>query len=96
MNNDDDDVSFLDVKPEDIVAMPPQEKVWATIGDDLKLQYIDWSMINLMALQFDELHKQGLEKSESHVICKLMTLVRDVVQEETAAKIRAEYEHGGR
>jgi hypothetical protein len=53
-------------------------------------------MINLMAFQFDELHKQGLEKSESHVICKLMTLVRDVVQEETAAKVRAEYENVSR
>jgi hypothetical protein len=94
--NTDDDVSFLDVKPEDMVAIPPQEKVWATIGDDLKLQYIDWAMINLMAFQFDELHKQGLEKSESHVICKLMTLVRDVVQEETAAKVRAEYENVSR
>ena len=51
--NEDDDVSYLDAKPEDLVAMPAQQKVWATIGDNLELEYIDWDMINELAKQFD-------------------------------------------
>ena len=75
--NEDDDISYLDAKPEDLVAMPAQQRVWATISDDLELEYIDWDMINELAKQFDVLHKANQEKTESHVICKLLTLVRD-------------------
>ena len=80
--NEDDDVSYLDAKPEDSVAMPAQQKVWATIGDNLELEYIDWEMINELARQFDVLHKESKEKTESHVICKLLTLVRDQTRKE--------------
>jgi len=82
MTEDDDDVSFLDVKPEDLVPVPPHEKVWAQIDDECQLAFIDWAMINLLAAQFDELHKQGQEKTESHVICKLLTLVREKTRKE--------------
>lgn len=95
-NTEDDDVSFLDVRKEDMVPMPPQEKVWATIGDNLQLEYIDWAVISGMAAQFDELHKANQEKSETHVMCKLIVLVRDAVAAETEAKIRAEYADGNR
>ena len=78
----DDDVSYLDVKPEDMVPIPPQEKVWAQIGDDLELAYIDWNMIEEFARQFDEIHKAGGEKTQSHVICKLLTLVRKEARKE--------------
>ena len=44
VNSEDDDVSYLDVKPEDMVPIPPQEKVWATICDNLELEYIDREM----------------------------------------------------
>ena len=81
-NTNDDDVSYLDVKKEDLVPMPPQEKVWATIGDNLKLEYIDWTLIEQLADQFDQIHKAGGEKSQSHVICKLLTLVRDETRKE--------------
>jgi hypothetical protein len=47
----DDDVSYLDVKPENMIPIPPQEKVWATIGDNLELEYIDWDMIENLAHQ---------------------------------------------
>ena len=86
----DDDISYLDVRKEDLVPIPPQEKIWAQIGEDLQLEYIDWNMINGRASQFDDLHKKGEEKSESHVICKLLTLVRDAVAEETEAKVKAQ------
>ena len=80
--NEDDDISYLDTKPEDMIAMPAQQKVWATIGDNLELDYIDWDMINELAKQFDLLHKEGQEKTESHVICKLLTLVREQTKKE--------------
>lgn len=86
----DDDVSYLEVKKEDMVPIPPQEKVWAQIDDNCNLGYVDWAMINALAAQFDEFHKAGMEKSESHVICKLLALVRDAVAEETEAKVRAQ------
>ena len=53
--NEDDDISYLDAKPEDLVAMPAQQRVWATISDDLELEYIDWDMIN-------ELEKELLDE----------------------------------
>ena len=80
--NEDDDISYLDAKPEDLVAMPAQQRVWATISDDLELEYIDWDMINELAKQFDVLHKANQEKTESHVICKLLTLVREQTRKE--------------
>lgn len=83
-NTNDDDVSYLDVKPEDMVPIPPQERVWAKIGDDLKLEYIDWKIIDELAKQFDEIHKAGGEKSQSQVICKLLVLVRDKTRSECA------------
>lgn len=78
----DDDVSYLEVKPEDMVPMPPQEKVWAQIGDDLKLAFIDWDMIEDMARQFDQLQKEGKDKSQSQVISKLLVLVREQTRKE--------------
>jgi hypothetical protein len=77
MTLNDDDVSYLDIKPEHVVQIPSQEKVWAQIGDDLKLAHIDWDIITAMANEFDENHRQGKPKSQSQVMSKLLVLVRD-------------------
>lgn len=88
---DDDEVSYLDVQEKHKLAMPVgEETVWARIGDNLQLEYINWELINMFAAQFDELTKSGKDKTESHVMCKLITLVRDVVKEEALARFRAE------
>lgn len=87
-----DDVSYLDIKPEDCIRIPTQEKAWAQIGEDLKLSFIDWDMINEMAKQYDELHGKGVEISQSRVISKLLVLVREVTVAETELRVRAEYE----
>ena len=87
----DEDVSYLEVNPEHLVPMPPQEKAWAQIGEDLKLAFIDWDMINDMAKQFDELHLQKKDKTQSQVISKLLVLVREVTVAETELRVRAEY-----
>lgn len=86
----DEDVSYLDIKPEDCVPMPVQEKAWAQIGEDLKLAFIDWDMINDMARQFDQLQKEGKDKSQSQIISKLLVLVREVTVAETELRVRAE------
>ena len=80
--DNEDDVSYLDVKPEHRMPIPPQEKVWAQIGDDLKLAYINWEMIELMAGEFDAAHKEGKEKTQTQVMSKLLVLVRDEVRKE--------------
>lgn len=82
MTTHDDDVSYLDVKPEDMVLMPPQEKVWAKISDTGTLEHIDWALIEGMAARFDEKLAQGLDKEQSEVICKLLVLVREQVRHE--------------
>jgi len=83
--DNEDDVSYLDIKPEDRVAMPPQDKVWAQIGDDLKLAYINWEMIELMAGEFDTAHKKGKEKTQTQVMSKLLVLVRDEMKQEVTS-----------
>ena len=89
----EEDISYLEVKPEHLVPMPAQEKAWAQIGEDLKLAFIDWDMINEMARQFDVIHKQGGEKSQSQIISKLLVLVREVTVAETELQVRAEYKN---
>ena len=89
----DEDISYLDIKPEDCIRIPTQEKAWAQIGEDLKLAFIDWDMINEMARQFDELHLQKKDKSQSQVISKLLVLVREVTVAETELRVRAEYKN---
>jgi len=92
MTNEDDDVSYLDVKEEDKIKVPTGEHaVWAKIGENLQLEYINWEMINAFAAQFDELTKAGQDKSETHVMCKLIALVRELVKEETMARARLEF-----
>ena len=78
----DEDVSYLEINPENTIAVPVQEKVWAQIGEDLTLAYIDWPMIEALAREFDTLHKENKEKTQSHVMCKLLTLVRDQARKE--------------
>ena len=82
MTTENDDVSYLDVKPEDMIPIPPREKVWAQIGDDLKLAFIDWDIITTMANEFDENHRQGQPKTQSQVMSKLLLLVREETRKE--------------
>jgi hypothetical protein len=87
MTSNDDDVSYLDIKPENMVPIPPQEKVWAQIGDNLELEYIDWNIIETMAKEFDENHRQGQPKTQSQVMSKLLVLVRDKTRKEHGEKV---------
>jgi hypothetical protein len=61
--------------------------VWAQIGDNLELEYIDWNIIETMAKEFDENHRQGQPKTQSQVMSKLLVLVRDKTRKEHGEKV---------
>lgn len=69
-----DDVSYLDIKPEDCVPIPAQEEVWAKIGDDGQLEIIRWDLIEKYAAMYDASNEN---RSQTQVFCKLLVLVRD-------------------
>ena len=74
-----DDVSYLDIKPEDCVPIPAQEEVWAKIGDDGQLEIIRWDLIELYAAMYDASNEN---RSQTQVFCKLLKLVRDQTRKE--------------
>lgn len=74
-----DDVSYLDIKPEDCVPIPAQEEVWAKIGDDGQLEIIRWDLIERYAEMYDASNEN---RSQTQVFCKLLKLVRDQTRQE--------------
>ena len=62
------------------------ESTWVKIGEDNSLEYINWFTIENFAKEFDYLGPHGTI-TETHVICKLLTLVRD----ETRKQAEREY-----
>ena len=77
----EDDEAYLIVPEEHVkkVAMP--ETVWAKIGDDGKLEVLRWDIIEMYAKQYDIDNKN---RTQSHVMCKLLVLVRDKTRQERA------------
>ncbi len=61
------------------VKQIPSETVWAKIGDDGGLETIRWDIIEMYAKQYDIDNKN---RSQSHVMCKLLVLVRDETRKE--------------
>ena len=68
----------LIINKENTKAMPA-ETVWAKIGDKGELETIRWDIIEMYAKQYDSDPKS---RSQSHVMCKLLVLVRDQVRNE--------------
>jgi hypothetical protein len=57
----------------------PAETVWAKIGDDGQLEVLRWDLIEMYASQYDY---DKTSRSQTHVICKLLVLVRDKTRQE--------------
>ncbi len=57
----------------------PNETIWAKIGDDGGLEIIRWDIIEMYAKQYD-IDKNN--RTQSHVMCKLLVLVRDAERKE--------------
>ena len=52
----------------------PSETIWAKIGDDGQLEVLRWDLIEAFAKQYD-ISKDN--RTQTHVMCKLLVLVRD-------------------
>lgn len=77
MAEHDDDESFL-VPAETADSKP--NKVWCKIGENNKLEYVDWAMVDAMAKQFDA--TPANQRTEQMLIAKLMWLVRQETRRE--------------
>jgi hypothetical protein len=73
----EDDEAYLIVPPELTKKIASPETVWAKIGDDCQLEVIRWDIIQMYALEYDMLSRSKQQPSQTHVICKLLVLVRD-------------------
>jgi len=61
------------------VRAVPSETVWAKIGDNGDLEAIRWDIIEMFAKQYD-VDKNN--RTQSHIMCKLLVLVRDDTRKE--------------
>ena len=61
----------------------PTDTVWAKIGDDNQLEVLRWDLIEMYASQYDY---DKTSRSQTHVICKLLVLVRDQTRKENASR----------
>ena len=74
----------LIINKENVVPIPA-ETVWAKIGDDGQLEVLRWDLIEMYASQYDY---DKTSRSQTHVICKLLVLVRDQTRKENARSKR--------
>jgi hypothetical protein len=76
----EDDEAYLIIPEEHVKKIAMPETVWAKIDDDGKLEVLRWDIIEMYSAEFDSLIRNGKEKSQTHVICKLLVLVREQVK----------------
>lgn len=82
----EDDEAYLIVPQEHMKVVANPETVWAKIDDEGKLEVLRWDIIEMYATEYDSLGRNGKEKSQTHVICKLLVLVRDQVRQQYAGR----------
>lgn len=61
------------------IRVIPNDTVWAKIDDDGNLEILRWDLIEMFAKQYDASKEN---RSQSHVMCKLLVLVRDKTRQE--------------
>ena len=82
----EDDEAYLVVPQEHAKIVANPETVWAKIDDSGQLETLRWDIVEMYALEYDSLGRNGKEKSQTHVICKLLVLVRDQVRQQYAGR----------
>ena len=82
----EDDEAYLIVPQEHAKVVASPDTVWAKIDDDGKLEILRWDIIDMHAAEFDSLNRNGKDKSQTHVICKLLSLVREQVRQQYAGR----------
>ncbi len=76
---DGEEEAYLVMAPNHTKTIVMPDTIWAKIGDDKKLEILRWDIIEMYARDYDSsLHN----RTQTHVICKLLTLVREQVREE--------------
>ena len=73
----DDDEAYLIIPEEHMKKLAQPNTVWVKIGEDGQLELIRWDIIQMYALEYDMLARAKQQHSQTHVICKLLVLVRD-------------------
>jgi hypothetical protein len=80
-NIDDEDEAYLVVAPSHMKTVVMPDTIWAKIDDDGKLEVLRWDIIEMYARDYDSsLHN----RTQTHVMCKLLTLVRQQVRDAQA------------
>ena len=82
----DDDEAYLIIPEEHMKKLAQPNTVWVKIGEDGQLEVIRWDIIQMYALEYDMLARAKQQHSQTHVICKLLVLVRDQERKQNAAK----------
>ena len=73
----DDDEAYLIIPEEHMKKLAQPNTVWVKIGEDGQLEVIRWDIIQMYALEYDMQARAKQQHSQTHVICKLLVLVRD-------------------
>jgi sulfur transfer complex TusBCD TusB component (DsrH family) len=73
----EDDEAYLIIPEEHMKKLAQPNTVWVKIGEDGQLEVIRWDIIQMYALEYDMLARAKQQHSQTHVICKLLVLVRD-------------------
>lgn len=74
MTDDNDDEAYLIMPPDMVKKVTMPDTIWAKIGDDGGLEIIRWDIIEMYATEYDS---SVNNRSQTHVMCKLLVLVRD-------------------
>jgi hypothetical protein len=80
ISNDDD--AYLIVPEEHIKRAVPVDAVWAKISEDGKEAVVTWNIVEMYATEFDSLTHTKRDKTQTHILCKLLVLVRDQTRKE--------------
>lgn len=82
-NIDDNEEAYLEMPEENVKKIATPDTIWAKIGDDGQLEVLRWDIIEMYAAEYDSLVRSGNpNKSQTHVLCKLLVLVRDETRKE--------------
>lgn len=82
----DDDEAYLEVSEENIKKIASPETAWAKIDENGELELLRWDIVEMYAIEYDTLKRSGKMTSQTHVIAKLLVLVRDQVRKEYGSR----------
>ena len=77
----DDDEAYLVLPEGHAKHLIPTDTVWAKIGDTGELEILRWDLIEMYA---NEYNSDERNRTQTHVMCKLLVLVRDETRKEKA------------